>query len=240
MIQLPLVPNTRDTVERVTRAVGDIGHALLGAEDAIRELSAALAAREKALLAREATVAAREAALASAGDTLAIARATFNKDAADGTTCPCCDRYAKVYRRKFHASMASALISFFGRVRGDVAAEVHVPRETKLSALGGDWAKIRHWKLIETRFEEREDGGPNSGLWRITELGVRFVMGHASIPAYVFLWNGEPVPSLQPVPTISIRQALGKDFDYPELMRTAGIAIDSPVAPVTPATGAPA
>jgi hypothetical protein len=43
--------------------------------------------------------------------TLEEAQTEFYDDLIEGTTCPCCDRWAKVYKRSINSSMAKGLIA---------------------------------------------------------------------------------------------------------------------------------
>lgn len=148
--------------------------------------------------------------------TLVEAKAWLEGKLDDGVACPCCGQFAKLYRRKLNSSMARALILFF-KTYGWEEQWVHVPTETGLSRLGGDWAKLALWGLIEERGDERDDGGKHSGWWRITHLGVRFVRNQMRIPRFVFLYDGA-VMRFDPLTTVNIRDALGDHFDYRELM----------------------
>ena len=134
----------------------------------------------------------------------------------DGVECPCCGQFVKVYRRKLNAAMAQALMEFYERML-DSDDFVHVPSSTDMSRLGGDWAKLAHWGLIEERSIERDDGCKHAGWWRITELGRRFVRDEVRIPSHVLLFNQQRL-GMDERATISIRQALGDRFDYSELM----------------------
>lgn len=146
--------------------------------------------------------------------TLAEAKkATFAR-AVKGTHCPCCGQNVKVYRRNLNRSMAWALIYMY-RKYGQ--GWVHVPSTGHLARLGGDWAKMAFWGVIEEKDEQKDDGNPHAGYWRLTALGSRFVLGQR-LKKYVYIYNNQDLQ--QPSPeTVSIREALGKKFDYAELMR---------------------
>lgn len=74
---------------------------------------------------------------------------------------------------------------------------------------------MRFYGLIEESPHERPDGG-RAGIWRLTDLGVAFVEGRATVPTYSILYNQELLRLEEP--KISISQALGKRFRYDELM----------------------
>jgi hypothetical protein len=87
---------------------------------------------------------------------------------------------------------------------------------------GGTLATLRHWKLIEQ--QEQPDGERSkkaSGFWRPTELGVNFVRRMARVPSHVVLYNNEVEGFTET--TTDIEEALGKHFDYAELMGWGGM-----------------
>lgn len=136
----------------------------------------------------------------------------------EGARCPCCDQFAKVYRRTITSTMAHALVHLY-HARG---TWVHVPSHAGIAAKGGDHAKLAYWGLAEQLSGPAEDGNPHQGRWRITDAGAAWVNGATRVPRYVYLYDGKPVA----VPcdeTLSIHDALGTRFDYLELMAaTAG------------------
>lgn len=149
----------------------------------------------------------------------------------DGVECPCCGQFAKVYRRKLNSAMAQALAAFYERM-GASDEYVHVPSTTDMSRLGGDWAKLAHWGLIEEKPSDRDDGSKHAGWWRITELGRRFVRDEVRIPSHALLFN-QQLLGMDESSTIGIRQALGDKFDYAELMAR----IEPPPPPPLPKKG---
>jgi hypothetical protein len=88
-------------------------------------------------------------------------------------------------------------------------------KTVKQPGQGGDATRLAHWGLVEQESERRPDGG-KSGFWRVTPLGERFLLGDATIPKYVYVYDGRALRSGGP--QVSIRDALGKKFDYAELM----------------------
>jgi len=150
----------------------------------------------------------------SAGD-LTIAEAREQLEAVmyeEGGTCPCCTQFVKVYRRSIHASEARALILAESAHGGEW---FHVPTFADCARLGGSWAMLRRWGLIEENTAPRDDGG-RAGYWRITAEGRAFVRGEIKVPKYAQIFDnvllghiGEPV---------SIDDALGSKFDRNELL----------------------
>lgn len=79
---------------------------------------------------------------------------------------------------------------------------------------GGDMVKMRYWGLIEEKPNENQKTR-SSGYWRLTPKGWRYLKGE-SVPkfAYTFDKKAREVSG----PDVTIRDALGTDFDYSELM----------------------
>jgi hypothetical protein len=140
-----------------------------------------------------------------------------------GVMCTNCGGFAKVYPRQLNSSMAWGLVVFYN-VHGTDWGHVPSTRDPwtgdDLSKLGGEWARLRHWGLIEELQERREDGG-RAGWWRITARGVEYVRNMLALPKYVILYQGGVLGHVGR--EITIRQTAR--FNYDEMMR-------SPVPPV--------
>ena len=164
---------------------------------------------------------------AEALTTLAEAREVFFRNAEeDGSDCPCCDRYGKIYKRKLHSAMAAVLVLLY-RHRGLGFVHVH-----KLNAMRGgrldsrgDFAKLRHWGLIEESATTQKQSAydidkKRQGLWRITESGEAFVEGRIRVYERILIYNTECL-GVAGVETVDIHEALGSHFSYAELMNDA-------------------
>lgn len=143
--------------------------------------------------------------------TLGEARDAMRDLVEEGHNCPVCTQFAKVYRRRIHATMARELIAFWREAGRDWC---YLP--DSVVARGGDMVKVRYWGMIEEDDGVREDGSKRTGWWRVTELGERWILGRATVPMYARIYNGRRLGLVgQPV---NIRDALGRKFDYGELM----------------------
>lgn len=158
--------------------------------------------------------------------TLAGARRRLVGSLDDGSYCPCCGQWAKRYRRALNATMVRSLIWLVGENQRDVAhggdGWVDVP------AVGPRWmtttnqhATLRWWDLAE-RLPSKTRARKHSGIWRPTTLGWHFAHGETMVPSHVLHYNNEVVGRSET--WVSIRQALGVQFDYEETMRGAGLA----------------
>lgn len=123
-----------------------------------------------------------------AGFTLAQARKWLGDRLDKGETCPCCDQFAKIYKRAITKNMANILTVLPTR---DAEGEpVWFKGSEAVKDNSGDLAKLRYWGLIEEEKERRPDGG-RSGWWRVTPLGRKFLMGKVTVSKYAVLYNGK-------------------------------------------------
>ncbi len=141
---------------------------------------------------------------------------------AEGAHCPTCAQYAKIYdKRNLTGAMAYALI-LIARYRLREGNDFcHVEKYLKSlpgipASIRGDVSKLRHWGLIESKKELRDDGSPRNGFYRITDKGLAFVRGEALVQKYLVLYNDELLGMRGD--WIAIEDALGKNFNYSELM----------------------
>ncbi len=153
-------------------------------------------------------------------DLLALRTQTFEAATQkQGTHCPCCDRFIKVYRRALSSSMAQWLIYMYKRsALAKIPLWLHVEKDFHgiSTPSRGDYAKLRYWGLIEAMPEVGGSRGRTNGYWRITKKGEEFVEGRITVPARIHLLDNRVV-GWSPK-TVTIQDVLGKKFDYNELM----------------------
>jgi hypothetical protein len=99
---------------------------------------------------------------------------------------------------------------------------VHMP--TVLSGRRADEAKLRYWDLIEEELETNRAEG-RSGWWRVTSKGAAFSQGYATVPKYVYVYDG--IPLQLDGPQVGVVEALGTRFDYRDLMRAVPINVSA-------------
>jgi len=131
--------------------------------------------------------------------------------------CPCCERSARIWKRKINTSMARAIIAL--SIHGDDPVHLFrflVARKIQHS----DAPLLRHWELISELQGEREDGNPRNGHYFITQKGHDFARSRISVPRYIFLYN-DSVRGFSDE-KIEIQGALGSKFNYEELLAGLG------------------
>jgi hypothetical protein len=149
------------------------------------------------------------------GDSLSGAREFIKVHAyaMKGTRCPCCGNYVKSYKRKFTHDMARFMVLLvwtFERTGNWVDI-------TTFNFRGGDYAKVLFWKLAEHKPNTDDPEKKESGMWRPTELGIKFAHKLESVPTYAHLnWNGEFEGNSGP--QLFIDKALQNKFNYTDLV----------------------
>jgi len=135
----------------------------------------------------------------------------------DGVPCPCCTGLVKVYPRAFSKGMGRALmwlVNTSGRNREWVYKSEAAPKW--ILRMGGDFAKLEKWQLIERMASADASRAPgSSGYWRPTDRGVEFASNRLELPDKLFLLNNIVVGES---PTrVRITDRLPDGFDYREL-----------------------
>jgi hypothetical protein len=126
-----------------------------------------------------------------------------------GSTCPCCGQFVKAYKRRIRGNHARFLIDV-ARLSTAESPWVHYKA---CHFAGRDYAYLHHYGLAV--------GKPRAGLWKITELGARFLMGKAEIPEWIMIFNNSVVARAEA--QIDVRTCLSSGgFDYDELMYGQG------------------
>jgi hypothetical protein len=111
--------------------------------------------------------------------------------------------------------MVRGLIQMYHHVNGDTSRVVHTPTVIDAKYLWRDFAKLKHWTLIEPVRAYRAHGSKSSGYYRITTNGVLFVENKLEVSKYIWLKGGKPTKYAQHC--IDVVDALGTRFDYRSL-----------------------
>lgn len=130
--------------------------------------------------------------------------------------CPCCGRYAQVYRRRIHHSVARQLGDMMalggGRERRFVHASILIPHGNTGT---GDIGKAAYWGLIE-KMKHVSGQQKSSGYWRLTGHGVDFVEGRVKIMAVALVFDDEVIGF--DGKEVSFLECLDVKFDYTKNM----------------------
>ena len=144
--------------------------------------------------------------------TIEEAKSYLRKKLDKGITCPCCNQTVKMYKVKLTTGMAQVLIKFYKNKGWKHPIE-------DFKTINGDYAKLRHWGLVEKHGGEHESDVKSNGLWRITLKGIDFIQGSVKVPEKIKLYNNN-FYGFDGDKMITIRQALGNKFDFEELINS--------------------
>ena len=136
----------------------------------------------------------------------------------DGGHCPCCDRWGKQYRRGINTTMANGMV-WLAQHTVPGGEWVDVPKTAGRDVLAtNQFTTMRWWKMCERHIDVEDTERKHSGLWRITDLGARWVRGEVAVPRYVWTYNNE-VKAIEG-PDVYIGDIV-EGFSYPEVMSVA-------------------
>jgi hypothetical protein len=150
------------------------------------------------------------------GRTLLIVRLV---DVGNSTQCPCCTRHVKMWKRKLYNSMVRWLMWIVQEsdaeiARGNTEGWVNYEKGPRFQ----DYSKLQYWGLIEPRpHTPEEKGTAGVGVWRPTKLARDFVAEKVELPTHAYVYNNVVYGFTEE--RITIRVALGKKFDYAEMLR---------------------
>lgn len=137
-------------------------------------------------------------------------------NAGERLDCPCCKRYAQIYRRKLHTGMALQLIQLY-RI-GGADRFVHVKEMHQHFSGTGDLTKFKYWDgMIPGAKAEDDTDHKTAGTWKLTAKGVKFILGKILLPEYALVFDDRVLGFSDS--SIDIEYALGDKFSYEELMR---------------------
>lgn len=138
--------------------------------------------------------------------------------------CPCCGRHSQIYKRMLHHSVGRQLIHLYknGCYNGSQKMALHSFAHASALILpgnsgAGDFSKAKYWDLIEPApaYMVPEDKRA-TGYWRLSQCGVRFVLGEHTIPKIAIVFDDEVIRFEGE--NVNISQVLGEKFNYTQLM----------------------
>lgn len=119
--------------------------------------------------------------------TLVEAKTEFDVGLKEGTTCPVCDRYAKLHKRPLNKTMVKALCWIVQNTRP--GEYINVASEAPAWLLrSNQHTTLKHWDLLE-QGTNTNPKTKNSGLWRATAKGRAFANNQEPTYKYAVLYN---------------------------------------------------
>lgn len=157
------------------------------------------------------------------GESVASARQKFIEtlDRGDDCDCPVCGRFAKVWRRKIHASIAAWLVALYRAGAGTRFVHIdevmpYLPPALRAKARSSsDYCIIKYWGLAFQDAANQGDDKKVSGKWRLTQDGWRFARGEMSIPKYAYVFDDKVLKF--DGDDVFIKDCIGNSFSYNEL-----------------------
>ncbi len=143
----------------------------------------------------------------------AIIKAGVKEKLLEGSECPVCTQFVKLYPIKIPATGVRDLIRLYRLTDGDTDGFLHVNDFADLSSRS--FAKLAHWDLIQSEINEDTDKR-TSGMWTIAAKGKRFVEGDEKVPNRAYIFDSSARAFSHDL--VSVQDALGNKFDYEELM----------------------
>lgn len=138
---------------------------------------------------------------------------TDNAD--DGHRCKCCGRLVKRYRRTLNSNMALTLIHLYKSGKRDW---LHVEKFLQESGhpRSGDFHKLVLWGLLDKMVQDREDGSPRNGYYKLNGKAIMFVENKLTVPKIAKILNGtfEGFEGKE----VTIKDCLNEKFNYETLM----------------------
>jgi hypothetical protein len=134
-----------------------------------------------------------------------------------GIPCDCCGRLVKVYPRSLNSGMARfllLLVMAYKKYPRFYSTRDLMPRDNKACS---DGTYLVHWGLIEKSDGTNSAMAP-AGSYRPTEKGLRFAHGLERVPSHAHVRPPNTLVGWSDK-TTDIKKALGKKFNYDELMR---------------------
>jgi len=132
----------------------------------------------------------------------------------NGAYCPCCNQFAKEYKRKLNSSIAACLVILYKMDQSKFHHVGTILAEKGMTTVGRDFALLKHWGLVEEQVNTLTEKR-SAGYWKITDAGIAFASGMTRLPAYKYIYNNEVTG--ESVEDLNIGGALANRFNYGEL-----------------------
>lgn len=142
-----------------------------------------------------------------------------------GVICPCCNQLVRIIQKDLTGSIVYVAILLHRHFVEDqnwlhVADYLSTMAKIGSAVRGGEWSKLRYWGLLEAKPDgvkvDAKDASKRSGYYRMTEKGHQFVRGEIKIPKSIMLYNDQHLGFGKE--EVTVQEALGKEFNYSELM----------------------
>ena len=134
----------------------------------------------------------------------------------DAATCPVCEQNIKIHAVALTKSSCELLIK---ACKIDVGGQkyFHVQKDLDVPLnVGGGWAKLKHWGLIEPMLNTNDPTKSVQGMWCVTVKAMKFIGQVIKLPSKVYLYNSRLISVHRD--EISIIDAVGDFNEYTRMM----------------------
>jgi hypothetical protein len=143
-----------------------------------------------------------------------------------GCKCPVCNQNVRLQKYTINAEMAKCLIDLYKlNKKNPEKIWFHVATDIKIGiSVSGAFAKLRHWGLIEQLPKDNSQVHKRtSGMWRITDRGIDFVLNRIDVPKFIKVYNqtfyGFDEQKNEKNKPITVTDAIASKFNYAELLK---------------------
>jgi hypothetical protein len=136
----------------------------------------------------------------------------------DGSHCPVCDRWGKIYGRSINETMAKSLV-WLCQAQANNLGWVDVPSTApRWLVRSNQLPTLKWWNLVERENRSEDSNTKYSGMWRPTNLGQDFVYNGIRVPKKVFTYNN--VVEGHSSDTVLLSECFKDYFNYTEVMNS--------------------
>jgi hypothetical protein len=136
----------------------------------------------------------------------------------DGSHCPVCDRWGRIYGRSINETMAKSLV-WLCQAPADNLGWIDVPSTApRWLVRSNQLPTLKWWGLVEREPRSEDSDAKYSGMWRPTDLGKDFVHSGVRVPKKVFTYNN--VVEGHSTETVSLPECFKEYFSYTEVMNS--------------------
>jgi hypothetical protein len=133
-----------------------------------------------------------------------------------GGDCPCCKRHGKYNGYSITKTDARFLVWIF--TNGDKDGWVHTPTQAPREFLQAkSFTNLRYWALIEN-YPNDNKKIKGSGLWRITNKGIKYMQGEMQLPKKAFVFDRTLVGFSEK--QVYFRECFKENFDLEQVMQS--------------------
>lgn len=130
--------------------------------------------------------------------------------------CPICEKNIEIHGESLNKQKVELLIKAC-RIVINGQKYFHAGNDLGVTyAIGGGWAKLKHWGLIEQQPNPDDPEKFIKGMWTATEKAMLFIGRQLTLPSKVYLYNSRLISEHRK--EIDVVEAIGDLDTYNELM----------------------